>query len=886
MQGYQRQYSYLPLSEFFERLKAEGFTIGVEHFIDAQKLFEQVDFDNQADQRDLKVALCALIATNEEEQETFHQLFDQYFDPEGNWKRWQSHIPTAQALPSQDWEPPKERSAWPWILVAAATIVLVTAGIMIYRTWLMTVEVPPPPVSRVLAQPPPPPPPVIVDSVQPPPPAVPDLNVLPFEAMAFYDPDLEHLRIKSPWWNEYGYFIKWWLVLVMFVVFAFYEIYLHRKRKLILKRQTTRTPATAWQVKVDDRVKVDWSDGYHDLLHQMRKRITAGDPELDVQATALATARNAGRLSVQFSQKSRPSEFLVLLDKDAHRNQQVALIEFIVGSLAKADVHLTTFTYEKSPQQFTDPQTGKKVSLQYLLYHYPEHRLILFTSGAGMINPAQQTPFDWVLPFANFAYPTIFTHIPVAQWEQTERALSSVFTVLPAHADGMADLTRYLDVGQAPNFHHTYTEHYNPDEIYDPSELPGDIVARLKQYCGRTSETEPDLFDWLCACCIYHDLFWDLTLHLGKTISPTLLTQNNLQQLTRLRWFRQGAIPEGIRLILLTEAEQAKRPAHNLAVQAVNKLLKQSGPEDKNSLSYDEHRMHLVVTELMLNPAQKERRKLIQELQALRDTTQSQDITAMRYLKNTIHTPLDHLLPQGVKDKIFTEGLPYRGLTRISRLVMFVLLFVVPIVVFDLSFNESTRYNFTYMSYRYNTDTGYKKATFNMHLASFHNNSKPLDSFNTQVEDLLDEAAAFAPDHPGTMVNQFRRRFNMGLLAYHEGNFGQAMKLWKTNRQHALQANSTFISQQSHYQNIIDSLKPIGIPNDPALFEAERRLAELEELLPALQEDFQTNLHALGVAFLYAGRREDAWQTRQLLDPQYLEDYGIPNLSSLFEMEP
>ena len=32
---------------------------------------------------------------------------------------------------------------------------------------------------------------------------------------------------------------------------------------------------------------------------------------------------------------------------------------------------------------------------------------------------------------------------------------------------------------------------------------------------------------------------------------------------------------------------------------------------------------------------------------------------------------------------------------------------------------------------------------------------------------------------------------------------------------------------------------------------------ELEELIPALQDDFQTNLHALGAAFLYADRRQD-----------------------------
>jgi hypothetical protein len=64
-------------------------------------------------------------------------------------------------------------------------------------------------------------------------------------------------------------------------------------------------------------------------------------------------------------------------------------------------------------------------------------------------------------------------------------------------------------------------------------------IEELRGYLGE------ECFQWLCACAVYPELSWDLTLHLGALgcMPPELLREKNLMRLANLSWFRSGAIP-------------------------------------------------------------------------------------------------------------------------------------------------------------------------------------------------------------------------------------------------------------------------------------------------------------------------------------------------------
>lgn len=70
---------HLPLADFLEELKAQGFVVGVDTHLHVNQLLNRLGATSSIGQ--LKYALCPLFATNPEEQEKFYQIFDAYFVP-------------------------------------------------------------------------------------------------------------------------------------------------------------------------------------------------------------------------------------------------------------------------------------------------------------------------------------------------------------------------------------------------------------------------------------------------------------------------------------------------------------------------------------------------------------------------------------------------------------------------------------------------------------------------------------------------------------------------------------------------------------------------------------------------------------------------------------
>ena len=66
-----------------------------------------------------------------------------------------------------------------------------------------------------------------------------------------------------------------------------------------------------------------------------------------------------------------------------------------------------------------------------------------------------------------------------------------------------------------------------------------------------------DVFQWLCACAVYPELQWGLTLTLGvlPSMPPGLVSEENLTKLLRLEWFRTGSIPDDRRLELISQLD-------------------------------------------------------------------------------------------------------------------------------------------------------------------------------------------------------------------------------------------------------------------------------------------------------------------------------------------
>jgi len=105
-----------------------------------------------------------------------------------------------------------------------------------------------------------------------------------------------------------------------------------------------------------------------------------------------------------------------------------------------------------------------------------------------------------------------------------------------------------------------------------PDDRLGHLDA-LETYLG-----DHGTFQWLCACAVYPELHWQLTLALGLALQDqTRLDEARLLRLTRLPWFRIGRMPAALRPALIAALD----PQNLQKVRAIIfQILKRNPPPD------------------------------------------------------------------------------------------------------------------------------------------------------------------------------------------------------------------------------------------------------------------------------------------------------------------
>src|SRR5204863_5042578 len=118
-------------------------------------------------------------------------------------------------------------------------------------------------------------------------------------------------------------------------------------------------------------------------------------------------------------------------------------------------------------------------------------------------------------------------------------------------------------------------------------------VEQLRDYLGEPA------FRWLCACAIYPELHWDLTLHLGSLpiMDEDLISEANLLRLIRLPWFRTGVIPEELRGRLI----QQTSPADQRAIRKAIVDLLESNPAPEESFAGADRKLEIAFNRSWLN---------------------------------------------------------------------------------------------------------------------------------------------------------------------------------------------------------------------------------------------------------------------------------------------
>jgi hypothetical protein len=294
----------------------------------------------------------------------------------------------------------------------------------------------------------------------------------------------------------------------------------------------------------------------------LRRRRQVATHTLDIPATLAATVRRGGWFSPVAGRRQVVPEYLVLVDRQGPRDQQARFFDTLVDCLTENGLFVCRYHFVGDPRRCEPDERGTDpVGLRDLAARHPDHRLLVFSDGAGMINPVTGEAVSWLDQLSAWPERALLSPEPARDWGEREQTLEqNGLMVVSATEAGLALLTQRLESespGPVPTdkcspfpalLRHRpqrWLRHREPE----PAELK-DLLTSLRHYLGDEG------YYWLSACAVYPVLDWHLTVHLGSNLVANgvpLLDQPRLQSLLRLPWFRYGALPEWLRQALLAD---------------------------------------------------------------------------------------------------------------------------------------------------------------------------------------------------------------------------------------------------------------------------------------------------------------------------------------------
>jgi len=283
---------------------------------------------------------------------------------------------------------------------------------------------------------------------------------------------------------------------------------------------------------------------------------------------------------------------------------------------------------------------------------------VFFSSEMPIASPTQSLA-DLANAFSVWNDRAILTPIPIASWGARERTLAGQFVVLPATTEALQALIEFFGGAESTADHDSVS--------HSPTSLEAQIPAsELVGFLRR--DLDPGVFLWVCACAVYPELHWDLTLHFASLpCMPTnLVTEANLLRLVGLPWFRVGFIPDELRWELI---QQLKPDQERDVRRAIIGLL-DTNPADEGSFASDTQLLQIAVSRYRVAKSRKERRASRELLQRATVSGSYGEYVALRSLESIQTSPLDFLLPRQLRRVFYRNGLSVLGLRTIVRLVL------------------------------------------------------------------------------------------------------------------------------------------------------------------------------------------------------------------------
>ncbi|MFQ5629838.1 MAG: carboxypeptidase-like regulatory domain-containing protein, partial [bacterium] len=487
------------------------------------------------------------------------------------------------------------------------------------------------------------------------------------ELERFYQDNFANIRLAGMA-LPFALFVIWWFSRWL-------------RRRLLLERQTTTvTPKTGAVVVKGVADYLFRNSIFRRMVQQFRQHREVGSTDLNAPATVDATLRCGGLFTPVFATRFLSPEYLILIDRASFGDQHAGFIDALVKRMVSDGVIVDRYYFDRDPRVCQPEKLGEPhLTIQELFVRHPKHRLLIFSDAAGFFDTITGKPHHWLDDFLEWSSSAIFIPERTDAADYLEFALKDFgLSVGPATAAGLSQHLEALAMQGAMGKVQWDRDKPFPDMLEEHSDLWLDrqpppeqridnLIATLRDFL------ESDSFYWLCACAVYPELHWELTLYLATNLKmgdahpvgygsdgahtltgeQQVFVQKCLTDLTRLPWFRQGYMPDWLRRRLIAEMD---RRQHIAVRRILDSLLKEAGrpKEDAPPGGFTLPFAHKSLATL--------KAAVLGKLGILSDESPLDDYVFANYMSGSKPGKLAVFVPEAVKKLFFRDGQTVLGM--------------------------------------------------------------------------------------------------------------------------------------------------------------------------------------------------------------------------------
>ncbi|MGB0840107.1 MAG: hypothetical protein ACPGXL_08205, partial [Chitinophagales bacterium] len=177
--------------------------------------------------------------------------------------------------------------------------------------------------------------------------------------------------LTASFWQEYGFIIWWTSLLFLLSFWTVYWLFKRQKQQVAFNRKQFKESPDSYVLSLSHLdLKLFHSPTFYQATKQLRQRQLANTTELDVAKTIHTTIKTGGFPSFEYRQKTRPSEYLALIDVPHPKDHQYRLMEQLVRELEAQDIYIDRYYYQKDPRVVWKKNPNQTVYLEELHQHY------------------------------------------------------------------------------------------------------------------------------------------------------------------------------------------------------------------------------------------------------------------------------------------------------------------------------------------------------------------------------------------------------------------------------------------------------------------------------------------------------------------------------------